>query len=94
MCQFEGCGYGSKRWGDLVRHETKHLPDTPKLDCPEIGCQYKGGMGFARRDKLMDHRRNRHGLAAAPRRKAQKSAVVPSAAAPASTVTSSTDGPI
>ena len=78
MCQIASCGSGFTRWGDLLRHEKKHLPDAPKLDCPEIGCEYKGSRGFARRDKLMDHRRNRHGLAAAPRahrRKVQKSAV-------------------
>ena len=78
MCQTENCGCDFKRWGDLLRHEKKHLPDAPKLDCPEIGCEYKGSRGFARRDKLMDHRRNRHGLAAAPRthrRNVQKSAV-------------------
>ncbi|KAA6411587.1 MAG: hypothetical protein FRX48_04867 [Lasallia pustulata] len=97
MCQFEGCGRGSKRWGDLQRHETTHLPGAPKLDCPEIGCQYKGSMGFARRDKLTDHRRNRHGLAAAPRAnggKAQKSAVDASFAASAFTAGSSMAGSI
>lgn len=97
MCQFEGCGRGFKRWGDLPRHETTHLPEAPKLDCPEIGCQYKGSMGFARRDKLTDHRRNRHGLAAAPRakgRKAQKSAVDASFTASAFTAGSSMAGSI
>ena len=96
MCQFEGCGRDFKRFGDLGRHEkTTHLADAPRYDCPEIGCQYKGSMGFVRRDKLTDHRRNRHGLAAAPRangRKAQKSAAVASTAAPASTAGSSTAG--
>lgn len=96
MCQFEGCGRGFKRWADLLRHEKAHLPDAPKRDCPEIGCQYKGHMGFARHDKLMDHRRNRHGFAPAPRahrrRPAQASAVVVSSTAAASTATPSTAG--
>lgn len=89
MCQFQGCGLGFKRWADLPRHEMTHLPDAPRLDCPEIGCQYKGRMGFLRDDKLTDHRRSRHGLAAAPRanrrRRAQASAVAPASAAASST---------
>lgn len=98
MCPFEGCGRDFKRWADLLRHEKTHLPDAPKHDCPEIGCDYKGHKGFARRDKLMDHRRNQHGYPAAPRanrrprRAAQTSAVVTTAATTASTVASSMAG--
>ena len=46
---------------DFRRHLRKHVPGVRPYECPELGCSYKGELGFYRKDKLTDHLRNRHG---------------------------------
>ena len=61
-CLAGGCKSLFHNWINCRRHMRKHLPGARKYECSEPGCQYKGDMGFYRRDKLITHRRNQHGL--------------------------------
>ena len=61
-CPAEGCLPLFKRETELIRHMNIHLPGVQPYECSELGCPYKGDKGFYRKDKLVDHQRNRHGL--------------------------------
>jgi hypothetical protein len=61
VCTDPTCDITFKRKSDMLRHAKKHEP--PAFHCYEQGCQYNGARGFYRKDKLVDHRKHRHGLA-------------------------------
>ena len=50
------------RASDLVRHMKKHQPSARRFWCSVAGCKYSSGSGFYRRDKLVSHQRNAHGV--------------------------------
>jgi hypothetical protein len=59
-CSYPGCTQTFAHQADMLRHARKHA--SPKFDCDYPGCPYKGKRGFYRKDKLMSHQRNRHGV--------------------------------
>lgn len=59
------CPTCSKTFGrssDLQRHAKKHEVGGRRYECSVEGCVFVGERGFYRRDKLLSHMRNRHGL--------------------------------
>ena len=52
------------RKADLKRHyDVIHNPDKPpEYECDEPGCRRKGDAGFGRKDKLVEHLREVHGM--------------------------------
>ncbi|KAK0729471.1 hypothetical protein B0H67DRAFT_558890 [Lasiosphaeris hirsuta] len=57
VCPIPGCTRSYKRRADLDRHMRKHDANAPRYPCPSPDCSRKGGNGFVRKDKLMEHRR-------------------------------------
>lgn len=55
-CNQAGCNSAFKRKADCERHMLKHA--APQLPCTVQGCTKQ----YYRKDKLVDHRRKRHGL--------------------------------
>lgn len=61
-CTHPTCSSTFKRPSDLHRHAKVHQPGARKYECFVPGCPYRGARGFLRRDKLLSHQRNAHGL--------------------------------
>ena len=61
-CRDRVCKDVFNRASERVRHEKTHyLTGEAKLfECPEFGCNRKGEWGFMRRDKIVDHMRQKH----------------------------------
>ncbi|MCJ1380994.1 hypothetical protein MMC17_004103 [Xylographa soralifera] len=55
-----GCGKKYVRYADMQRHAVEHDATAKKYDCWAPGCRYNGPEGFKRKDKLVQHQRNRH----------------------------------
>ena len=62
VCRFPKCDKSFSREPDLARHALKHQKGPRPYSCIESLCKYRGEKGFYRRDKLVSHRRNQHGL--------------------------------
>ena len=60
-CPHPGCATTVSRPSDLNRHMRTHQGGLRGFDCPAPGCGRKGGEGFVRKDKMMDHYRAVHG---------------------------------
>ena len=62
-CIHQSCNRIFKRRPDMLRHYAQiHSPSSEKLSCNRPGCRRQGPQGFARKDKLRDHRRAAHGV--------------------------------
>ena len=61
-CRDRGCKEGFNRICDRMRHEQTHFftGEAKHFECPELGCNRKGEWGFMRRDKIVDHMRQKH----------------------------------
>lgn len=60
-CVEQHCRFVTKRWPDLIRHNTvRHCTKPKQFACPVPWCKYSGDNGFARKDKLRSHQRNVH----------------------------------
>ncbi|KAI4121546.1 MAG: hypothetical protein LQ347_006818 [Umbilicaria vellea] len=68
LCGHPTCTSTFARASDLHRHAKIHQPNARRYDCVVPGCPYRGTRGFRRRDKLVSHQRNAHGLVSTPRR--------------------------
>lgn len=60
-CTFLDCNKDFGRKGDRDRHLKKHSPEEAKFFCFELGCK-STWKPFYRRDKLVSHQRNMHGM--------------------------------
>ena len=62
ICRDRGCKEGFNRRSDRWRHEETHYStgEAKHFECPELGCNRKGEWGFMRRDKIVDHMRQKH----------------------------------
>lgn len=54
------CKKTFRRPSDLQRHEGKHRSGPKKFDCPSERCAFKAERGFYRKDKMVNHVKNRH----------------------------------
>ena len=61
ICPQPDCMKSFHRASDLKRHSLKHEESKP-FNCEVHGCKYNGERGFYRRDKLLSHQRNVHGM--------------------------------
>ncbi|EMC92136.1 hypothetical protein BAUCODRAFT_159892 [Baudoinia panamericana UAMH 10762] len=65
-CLYLQCnGQGFSRYADLQRHTAViHNPETlERIDCDYPGCLRRGNLGFSRKDKMIDHKREVHKVA-------------------------------
>ena len=64
-CLVENCHFGSKRWGDLLRHTTfSHCKVPCRFICPVVGCK-RSIIGFNEKHNFEDHFKRVHGVIAA-----------------------------
>lgn len=64
-CSHHACSNRTfSRASDLARHMKKHQPTARRYWCSVSGCKYSSGNGngFYRRDELVSHQRNVHGV--------------------------------
>jgi len=59
-CADERVGFHCK--ADLERHSMAYHAPAARFDCGSPLCHRKGCAGFTRRDKMLEHERERHGL--------------------------------
>lgn len=60
ICSY--CHLKFTRSSDLKRHKGRHFPEQWGFHCKQSGCERKGQKGFYRRDKLIAHERQVHGM--------------------------------